>query len=186
MYAIVEDPVAKETNPVPTYRGNLTYGDLEIPVFTYNKVTRLPLPTSKKTSALTDDDAGVEMVSVYAKKNDDKTLPDVPVEEKVRGYRYGKHAIPFSAEDEQAAKVESRKHLQILYFAKKSCLRPEYVVDKTILLRAQANLHGFRALMDALIAEDCIAIVRGCMRDGLGVYLYALVPSKTDAYLLKV
>eukprot|EP00833_Pecoramyces_ruminatium_P004618 jgi/Orpsp1_1/1178650/evm.model.c7180000066195.2 len=128
---ILNEYRTKDVKATTLIRGPLTLGtppnSLEMSCWVYTKTRELTLPSAKKYSAVSEAAAGddedktfaVDMERVYTiKMNTKDGEKDVEVNQEnlVKGYRYGKSIVPFSAIDEEQLALQNEKGLTILYF----------------------------------------------------------------------
>jgi ATP-dependent DNA helicase 2 subunit 2 len=135
---MMEMMTTKKTKPTTLFRGPLMLGDvtvhgddaLEIQVWIYAKTNELKLPTSKKCSLVFIGNESFGPVTIEKKFFLQEIVNDTIKEEThelvetIRAYRYGKHMIPFTEEDEQAMKIEMTKGIRILQFSPKQHVYP--------------------------------------------------------------
>ena len=98
---------------------------MHIPIRTYGKTMEAKLPSMKKLSsaAAADADGGVAMDRQY--RSADDLSKEIPPEDRVKSYRYGKELFPVAPTDEALMKYEDEKCLQLLCFTSASKLPRE-------------------------------------------------------------
>ena len=107
-------------------RGTIDIGGVvHIPIRTYGKTMEAKLPSMKKLSsaAAADADGGVAMDRQY--RSADDLSKEIPPEDRVKSYRYGKELFPVAPTDEALMKYEDEKCLQLLCFTSASKLPRE-------------------------------------------------------------
>jgi ATP-dependent DNA helicase 2 subunit 2 len=93
--------------------------DMKIPVWCYVKNKRAELPSLKKKAKFVEVDsegnADVQMERVF-KTIGSELVEEVPLEDRVKGYKYGADYVPFTSLEEQQFKYLSEKCLTVLAF----------------------------------------------------------------------
>jgi non-homologous end joining protein Ku len=169
---LVEQMQAKQVKPTTTFRGELTLGDpktqgsnaLSIPIWLYNQVSQLKLPTAKKYSKIsTEGIHEVGMDRVFYKETEDGEQQDFSGET-IKAYKYGKYLIPITEEDEKSMELITTKQIDIIQFVKLSDIKREWYLGTIYAMvpspESQLAKIQFDTLLGAMYGEDVGALVR--------------------------
>eukprot|EP01094_Clydonella_sp_ATCC50884_P012155 TRINITY_DN2207_c0_g1_i1.p1 TRINITY_DN2207_c0_g1~~TRINITY_DN2207_c0_g1_i1.p1 ORF type:complete len:785 (-),score=247.92 TRINITY_DN2207_c0_g1_i1:306-2513(-) len=159
---------AKSVLQRPAFRGNLSISPVvQIPIYMYVKTMEQKFPTLKKISKIAeqageDGDCEVKMDRIYVSLDDLDT--EVPQEERVKGFKYGKTLVPFTGDDEEATKYRCERDLTAIGFTKASSIRRHHFLSNSQVcvprpLDDKAGV-ALSALIHALAETDSVMIVR--------------------------
>eukprot|EP00877_Chromochloris_zofingiensis_P011925 jgi/Chrzof1/6987/Cz02g06190.t1 len=177
---------AKEVSSTTMFKGPLTIGKhMEIQVRVFKKTVQEKLPSLKifsDRSSLPEASHVVERSTEYRAPSD----PDreVPPEERVKAYRYGKQNVPIAREDAELLEYNPEKGFQLLGFVEATAIpRYYYMKDSFIVLpemdaRAEAAMS---ALARALHNQKKVAIVRAVLRARSNPFIGVLTPHLATA-----
>jgi len=176
---ILNEYRTKDVKATTLIRGPLTLGtppnSLEMSCWVYTKTRELTLPSAKKYSAVSEAAAGddedktfaVDMERVYTiKMNTKDGEKDVEVNQEnlVKGYRYGKSIVPFSAIDEEQLALQNEKGLTILYFFPKEKLKREWLMSNVLKIVSEPmnkpSEECFSALVQSMAMNNLVAVIK--------------------------
>ncbi|EGD76705.1 hypothetical protein PTSG_08056 [Salpingoeca rosetta] len=162
----------------------------EIPVFLYTEEKREPRPTLKKLSALVDldptdaDSAKVEREVTYHKLDEDET--EVPGEERIKGYRYGRTIVPWEKMHEENLTLKPDKELSVICFTHQDNVPRHHQLEPLLcVLPAHDDedaARGIACLAQALHEMESVAIVRYVFRNKAAPKLGMLFPTISEEY----
>jgi ATP-dependent DNA helicase 2 subunit 2 len=172
-FEMVSEMQGKSVNPTTTFRGNLTLGDplsqetyaLSIPVWIYNLVVPLKPPTAKKYSKISTEEGmhEVGMDRVYKKEDDEGEFGDF-AGETIRAYKYGKHLIPITEEDEKTMALSTTKQIEVVQFVRLADIKREWYMGSIYAVvpapESKFAKVQFDTMMSAMYEDDVGAIVR--------------------------
>ena len=170
--------------PVAKYRGWFQLSErAKMAVRVYGKTREEKLPSIKKYSLAVEhsDDisqAKVKMERTYALTDD----PDEnPVDERVRGYYYGKQFVPVAEEDaNELLKYRCEKSLKLLGFAPRTQVPHHlYLAGVEVVMpveECQGSGQAFGALVEATKQKDTVAICRFVYQNNRAPKLVVLTP----------
>jgi ATP-dependent DNA helicase 2 subunit 2 len=193
---MVEQMQAKAVKPTTTFRGDLTLGDpktqgsnaLSIPIWLYNQVSALKLPSAKKYSKLSHSAVGTDRL--YYKETPEGEEEDF-AGETIKAYKYGKYLIPITEEDELGMKLNTSKQLEIIQFVKLGDIKREWYMGTIYAMvpspESKLAKVQFDAMLGAMYAEDVGAIVRYVRTDNSIPKLCLLkYGGQSSAYLIQL
>ncbi|KAI4356806.1 hypothetical protein L6164_000794 [Bauhinia variegata] len=192
----VENPISlfgalrtRNITPVTVFRGDLEISaKLRIKVRVYKKTSEEKFPTLKKYSdkAPSNDKSATHEVKVdYEYKSFDDPKKVVPLDQRIRGYRYGPQIVPISSAEWDAVKFKPEKGVKLLGFSDSSnILRHYYMKDVYIFLPEPGNTKAIlavSALARAMKEMNKVAILRCVWRQGqANVVIGVLTPNVSD------
>lgn len=101
----------------PGCSGSLDIGGVvSIPVWTYGKTAEAKLPTMKKQSAAATPDGNGDVGVDRQYRSAADLTKEVPPDDRVKSYRYGKELFPVNPRDEALMGYESERQLAVLCF----------------------------------------------------------------------
>ncbi|PRP79754.1 hypothetical protein PROFUN_12616 [Planoprotostelium fungivorum] len=168
-------------------------GDLEISpkikinVWSFLKTKHVTLPTMEKISTVSIESAGVggeskaiREVTFYSATDIDKEM-QVPAEERIKGYKYGKTLVPFAKVDESTMKYEADSCLKVIGFtSSKNVPRYHFISTAEQMIANPEDpvaQKALSAIIHALVETDSVAIVRYVKRARSAPHLAVLSPS---------
>jgi ATP-dependent DNA helicase 2 subunit 2 len=167
-----------------TFRGVLEISPhLKIPIWSYVKTMEQKFPRFEKISSISQQSANpgnmkVVKETTYHNINDPDN--EVPSNEKIKGYKYGKTLVPFSSIDEQVLSYKAEKCLKLIGFTKSKKVPRFYFMGNTECMVPppgdQNAAIAFSSLVHALLETDSVAIVRYVKRANSVPYLGVLCP----------
>ena len=110
---------------------------------------------------------------------DDVEQKPIDIEQKIKGYQYGKQLVPVTALDEKLLAHEEAKCMKMLGFCKKSQVpRHHYLGGVDILTTTpdNANNAAFTSMAKAMQEADKVMICRYLPRDNNTPHLVVLSP----------
>ncbi|KAI8923063.1 hypothetical protein BC831DRAFT_473058 [Entophlyctis helioformis] len=109
-------------------------------------------------------------------------VPNADDNKPINAFRYGKALVPFAAEDEKAAKVETAKSMKIIRFVKASTIPRHYYMANTLVVMPDTAFgHAakmFSTFIESLFENQAVAIIRYCRIANAAPKIGALVPHK--------
>ncbi|KAJ3253054.1 X-ray repair cross-complementing protein 5 [Boothiomyces macroporosus] len=188
---LINQQTTKQVKPTTTFRGNLTLGDpenidtsLRIPIWIYNKTSVLTLPTAKKQSKPGVELGGgkIEIISSpkLVKEEKDEEM------ERIKSFRYGKHLIPFIAEDEESAQLETEKSLSIITFVPKEKIKREYYMGNVLAVIKDPTSKSVQldSIVEACKLNNVVGIARYVRTDKAAVKMCALIPNRKGYFYM--
>jgi ATP-dependent DNA helicase 2 subunit 2 len=128
----------RAVSQVTKFRGLLEIGTtMGLPVHCYLKTKIATLPTLKKESQVSHDkniSGRIKMDRIYRsstamQENDN----EIPIEKRVKAYRYGSEKVPFSSADMESFKFQTEKSLKLLGFVDQNQLKIAQFIGETDL-----------------------------------------------------
>eukprot|EP00164_Ancoracysta_twista_P005692 GFYU01007816.1.p1 GENE.GFYU01007816.1~~GFYU01007816.1.p1 ORF type:complete len:757 (-),score=282.95 GFYU01007816.1:39-2186(-) len=163
---------SKSVTQTRKFTGTLDIGpELSIPLHGFNKCAENKFPSLKKLSMVADGEGGVSMDrSYYSLAKDADPEEEVPEEERVRAYRYGKHMVPFDPDSADMLKYRADKCLQVIGFMDKDLVpRSMYMSNVEVFIADPAagdsTAMALSALCFALAETNRVAVVRYVKRN---------------------
>ncbi|KAJ3318976.1 X-ray repair cross-complementing protein 5 [Boothiomyces sp. JEL0866] len=188
---LINQQATKQVKPTTTFRGSLVLGDpenittsLKIPIWMYNKTSKLTLPTAKKLSkpGLELGDGKVEVISTL------KTVKGETDEkvERIKAFRYGKHLVPYTEQDEQTAQLETLKSLAIITFVPKEKIKREYYMGNVlaVIKDPTSNSVQLDSIVEACKLNNVVGIARYVRTDKAAVKMCALIPNRKGYFYM--
>mmetsp|Transcript_29073 Transcript_29073/g.81935 ORF Transcript_29073/g.81935 Transcript_29073/m.81935 type:complete len:577 (+) Transcript_29073:334-2064(+) len=164
---------AKEVAPTTIYRGPMTFtSELYIPVWVYKKTMEAKLPSTKIFSdsrPLDDPQASheVKMETVYKDPSDHTR--EVPAQERVRAYPYGRQMVPVDATTEGYLKFHAEKGFRIIGFVPRQEVPRHHFMQDTSVVTPEASsvkaALAMASLVKAMVRLDQVAIARAVWRN---------------------
>eukprot|EP01132_Coremiostelium_polycephalum_P004803 gene4803-5989_t len=173
-----------------SFRGNFQISpELQIPLWGYVKTKIQTLPTLKKISTVSQESMNPQSMEVAIEKLFYSiTDPDneIPSDELLKGYKYGKSLVPFSKIDEDALKYSADKCMNLIGFTDRDSIPLHYNMtstevfvpppgDKTAEIAFSAFVHG-------LAETNQVAIIRYVKKNSGSPYLGYLFPHIKPGY----
>eukprot|EP01102_Stenamoeba_stenopodia_P012456 TRINITY_DN3947_c0_g2_i1.p1 TRINITY_DN3947_c0_g2~~TRINITY_DN3947_c0_g2_i1.p1 ORF type:complete len:754 (+),score=228.50 TRINITY_DN3947_c0_g2_i1:208-2469(+) len=181
-----------------TYRGALEISShLSIPVWSYIKTMPRTFPTLKKLSTLSETHEGEGEGEGEEGANEDaagkgevlmqRTYhpiadPDeeIPEDERVKGYKYGRTLVPFSKIDAQVLQYKAQKCMQVIGFTKQSNVPRHHFMGNVECIVAEPGDESaavaLSALVHALFETESVCIIRYVKRANSIPHLGVLMP----------
>lgn len=177
----------RSINQVTKYRGPLTIGTIQIPVYSYGKTAIQSLPTLKKRmkqlepAVLGDDgdeiaaaeEAAASKVSLerhyFARDGADPTAAalgqqEIPPEQRMRAFRYGKEFVPVSDAEFDNLKYSADKCLVVLGFIEECKVQRYQFMSHVDCIVSEPDNHeaaqALSAFIHALFELEKCCIVR--------------------------
>ncbi|KAJ3269014.1 ATP-dependent DNA helicase II subunit 2 [Terramyces sp. JEL0728] len=188
---LINQQTTRQVKPTTTFRGSLVLGDpenittsLRIPIWVYNKTSVLAVPTAKKQSkpGLELGDGRIETIislkSIKGEKDEEM--------ERVKSFRYGKHLVPFTEQDEQNAQLETFKSLSVITFVPKTKIKREHYMGNVLAVikdPTSANVQ-LDSIVEACKLNNTVGIARYVRTDRSGVKVCALIPNKKGYFYM--
>ncbi|KAF2069356.1 hypothetical protein CYY_009327 [Polysphondylium violaceum] len=172
-----------------SFRGNLEIDELKIPVWGYLKMKQQNLPTLKKISALSQETQNpvtldVKQENMYYSITDPDN--EIPQDELLKGYKYGKSLVPFSKIDEDALKFSTDKCLKVIGFTDRLSVPVYYNMGSSEVFSSvpgDTNSEvALSAFIHALAETDQVMIVRYVKKNSGAPYLGYLLPKIKPTY----
>ena len=183
--------------PTTTFRGNLSFGKLgkesylSIPIWAYKQTMEATAETMKPHGAF----EGQDLLRDVQYKNISKIDGDeIPAEQRVRCYKYGKQSIPMDESIERQFGAEKmKKGVEIIGTVDLKyvpfwltvdepmlfCAWPELTTDEKAGIQTEEHQKACQALSafaKALERKGKCALCRACFREGSVVHFGALTP----------
>ena len=183
--------------PTTTFRGNLSFGKLgkesylSIPIWAYKQTMEATAETMKPYGSF----EGQDLLRDVQYKNISKIDGDeIPAEQRVRCYKYGKQSIPMDESVERQFGAEKMKKgveiigtvgLKYVPFWLTTeepmmfCAWPELTEDEKAGIHTdeyQKACQALSAFARALDKKGKCALCRACFREGSGIHFGALTP----------
>ena len=183
---------------VSKFRGTLDIGNsVHIPVWTYAHTAEAKLPSLKKISqsavssslagnTVNDEESAVSFFRRYKRTDTAQhESDDVPREELLKAYPYGRDLIPVSKIDEDAVlKYTSERQLAVLGIQSANILpRYAFLGSADVVVAGQgekevlAASKALSAFARGLAAQNCVAICRYVKRANSAPALVAAIPA---------
>lgn len=167
-----------------TFRGLLQIGrHLHIPVWSFIKTMEQKFPLLRKISTVAQEAANPGNMNVVLERSYHSiTEPDVeiPTDERVKGYKYGKTLVPFSKIDESALKYSADACMKIIGFTQSHTVPRHHFMGNVECIvpnpSDQAAGTALSALIHALAETDSVAIIRYVKRNKSVPHLGVLSP----------
>jgi ATP-dependent DNA helicase 2 subunit 2 len=164
---------------------------LKIPVWAYKKTSEVKFPTLKRVSKVVYEGSPSGSGNVVIQRTFHNRIAadpeqNVPSEERIKGYRYGRTLVPFSKIDEEALKYPTEPCLKLIGFCPISTVpRYHFMADTEAIVALPTDncaATALSAIIHAMAETDSCAIVRFVKRKNAPPQLGILTPSIKPDY----
>jgi hypothetical protein len=173
---------------------------LSIPIYIYSKTMERKPPSAKRASKEPSGKGNAVLLERvrYFEKDKDEESEEVEADERkvtdedlVRAYRFGKHWIPFTEEDEKLAEYDTCKSMSLVCFTHKDNVPRHTFMGNVLAVTPDPTSSSSPGLLKSLFLameeRNHVAIVKLVKKDKGPVYLGALLPnSKGYFYFVQV
>eukprot|EP00761_Pharyngomonas_kirbyi_P002763 gb/GECH01002767.1/.p1 GENE.gb/GECH01002767.1/~~gb/GECH01002767.1/.p1 ORF type:complete len:765 (+),score=233.25 gb/GECH01002767.1/:1-2295(+) len=157
--------------------------DVKIPVQAFGKTLEAKFPSLSMVSKVAEKSEEKETLAVETERTyhciDDPDT-DVPKDQLVPGYQYGKEQVPFNSIDASQLAYKSEKCLQVLGFTEMSNVPRHHFMSSTYCFTPrkgdQNSQRALSALIRAMAETSRVAIVRYTFRAKANPKLGLLIP----------
>eukprot|EP00916_Digyalum_oweni_P026347 GHVL01043276.1.p1 GENE.GHVL01043276.1~~GHVL01043276.1.p1 ORF type:complete len:595 (+),score=144.45 GHVL01043276.1:385-2169(+) len=175
----------RQVAQVSKCRCELTIGtQLAIPIWVYLKTKKETLPSLKKRSRV-GSNGSVKMSRAHFRV-DDPEGPEVFIDNRIKGYKYGKDLVPLGEADEAALKFSSEKCLTVIGSIKQEELPRHLLTSHVEAVAAEPNNDSATqlasTLIRALFEAQSLLIARYVWRNNAQPRLVALSPKISYKY----
>lgn len=161
--------------------------DLRIPVKAGKKVVLSNLPSMKRFSQQSSSDDTIFTGKLIAQKlyhEQGEIDKEVPPENVIKGYYYGREVVPFPRHIMDRVKVKESKQMVLLTFCRVQDIKRKYLLGTAYQFfvdsKAIKDITTFKAILSAMRECDKIAICRMVLRDNSAPKLFGLFAMPRD------
>jgi len=191
-FASLTELRTRSINITSKFRGNLElHGELKIPVRAFTKTTEMKFPSLNKVSLKSKQATDMEFKTMRVETQSiyeviDESAPtgmrEIPKEERIQAYFYGKQMVPFNDMDKMNTKVEGDKHLKLIGFIPMKDLPRNYLMAGTDVFGPEPGDDragvAFASLVIALEELGQCAVVRYVYQKNRNPRLGVMIPHR--------
>ena len=163
---------------------------MRVPCVTWNKTSMKSLPSLKKAPISKGGEGGggdVEPSTVKTDvtwRNPADEDEEVPLADRVKGYKYGSQFIPIRGDEELAFKVPGEPVIRLIGFVASSTVPRHHYLLKAVVLEGNPDMpsavNTIRCMHSSMRTSDTVALVRFVSKQDADPCLYVLVPNVAE------